>query len=472
MRRIRETTKNATIKCVNPVRDTKYSVWKSIISNGVKAVCAISGWTAGVTMRGVRTVADLFAQSTGAVRRKREHPESGKEALQAKSDTGFYESAVLKQAVRDILEEQASKRYKAVITLENIGAKAGPEAVIKPLVAALKDPNGNIRSQACKTLVKLKASGAVGAITHLLKDNNPRARLEGLRGVYKLAPDTSSIIRHLVEAAKDCHTEVRKRAAMYLGWVESEDAVYALIGLLGDREAVVRKTAALGLGELRDAKAILHLINLLNDKNSDVRATAIYTLRMLTGQDFAYNPKSETEERKKIVGEWGEWWNANRSTFVVHKKEFVVSEGPTLKELEELRQEEVAKQEAEEREIQEREERLKKAAEEKAKKEAKEKAAEEKAEKEAEEKVTEEAKKKPKKKKRRKKKPEVKAKEEPEIKKEGEEKPEKKAEEKGPEEKPAASMDDKIRKLSKEDREKLKKKLGAKIQKIKEKLDQ
>ncbi len=365
-------------------------------------------------------------------------------------EAGFYENSLFKQAMRDISDEQPSKRYNAVMTLANVAAKIGTEAVIQPLVNAMKDQNGNVRSQACKVLVDLEVASAVNEMTLLLKDNNPRARLEALRGIYKLSTDTSSILCHLIDAAREQHREVRKRAATYLGWIENDEAISILIDLLGDKESIVRKTAVLSLGELRDRKAIIPLINLLDDKNGDVREVAVYTLRILTGQNFGYDPKFEIEERKTGIEKWNKWWGTNRLAFTIYKKEFVVAEVPTIEELKKSEEEERAEKEAAEKE---EEERAEKEVREQAEKEAAEKAKEvrEQAEKEAAEKKFEETKK------------EAIAKKETEA---------KSPEEKKQKEKPTTlSMGAKISKLKKVDREKLKKKLGARLESIRGKLE-
>lgn len=350
MGRVKNTTKNATVKCV-------------------RAVCVMTGWTIGMTVWGVRGASSLTKRAVRAVIRtlpettkKKRSPESKQAVVQPpekvsfagesllksirpehireepKAEIGFYEDTLLKQALRDISNEQPGKRYNAVMTLASVATKLGPEAVIGPLVKVMKDQNGNIRSQACKVLVDLKVISVVNEITLLLKDNNPRVRLEALRGIYKLSTGTSSILYHLVDAARDQHREIRKRAATYLGWIEDDEAVSTLIDLLSDSESIVRKTAVLALGELRDKKAIMPLISLLGDKNGEVREVAVYTLRILTGQNFGYDSKSEGEERNTEIEKWNKWWDASRAAFTIYRKEFIVSEVSTIGELERLKE--------------------------------------------------------------------------------------------------------------------------------------
>ena len=100
----------------------------------------------------------------------------------------------------------------------------------------------------------------------------------------------------------------------------------------------MRKTAVLALGELRDKKAIMPLISLLGDKNGEVREVAVYTLRILTGQNFGYDSKSEGEERNTEIEKWNKWWDASRAAFTIYRKEFIVSEVPTIGELERLKE--------------------------------------------------------------------------------------------------------------------------------------
>ena len=218
----------------------------------------------GVTSQGIRA-ASGFAKNTynaiGSKKKSRRNEEKVEKTTEEKITTtedllseiaadlqtdknGSYESTMLKQAIRDISDEQPSKRYNAVLTLADIGAKVGVNPVLRPLLNLLKDSNGNIRSKACEVLVDLKAKNAVEQIVSLLDDESPRVRLESLRGIYKLSTNSAMVLSRLINATTEQHREIRKRAATYLGWTESEEAVEPLVNLLGDKEIIVRKNCS------------------------------------------------------------------------------------------------------------------------------------------------------------------------------------------------------------------------------------
>ena len=68
----------------------------------------------------------------------------------------------------------------------------------------------------------------------------------------------------------------------------------------------------MGLKILRlnaDAKAIELTLPLLRDTNSIVRNRAFELLRTVSGQDIPQNDPAK----------WGQWWSANKDTFVARK---------------------------------------------------------------------------------------------------------------------------------------------------------
>ena len=379
MGRMKNATKTATVTCI-------------------KAMCGMTGWTVGFATQSAQATANLTKRTMSVIPRWKKWPVPIAKTISfPRKETGseFYENELLKQAVRGISDEQPSKRYNSVMQMANIGAKMGKDVVFQPLMRALRDPNGNIRSKACHILIDLKAKRIVSQLPDLLEDNNPRVRLEALRGIYKLSSDSAFVLRHLIEATQEPHREIRKRAATYLGWMENEEAFEPLLNLTKDKESIVRKTAVLALGELRDRRTIEPLIALLNDKNMEVREEAGYTLQVLTGQNFGYDPRSSAEERTKTMGAWNQWWASNGSTFTIHKKVFVISDEPVLEDYwERVQKENQAKQEAEDKAKKDAEDKAKKDAEEKTQKDAEDKTkkdAEEKAKKDAEEKTQKEA---------------------------------------------------------------------------------
>jgi tetratricopeptide (TPR) repeat protein len=83
--------------------------------------------------------------------------------------------------------------------------------------------------------------------------------------------------------------------------------------LLHSQNPNIRRSAARFLGEWGDISAIPALIKALGDKNREVRFFSSESLKVLTGQDFGFNPNDTEENRKKSIKRWQEWWAKEES---------------------------------------------------------------------------------------------------------------------------------------------------------------
>jgi HEAT repeat protein/beta-lactamase regulating signal transducer with metallopeptidase domain len=89
---------------------------------------------------------------------------------------------------------------------------------------------------------------------------------------------TSIAVPALIAALKDPDVEVRRAAARSLSNLGDSRAILPLIEALKDGDAEVRSSAAEGLGEFDDARAIPGLSALLKDSSKDVRHAALHAL--------------------------------------------------------------------------------------------------------------------------------------------------------------------------------------------------
>jgi hypothetical protein len=119
------------------------------------------------------------------------------------------------------------------------------DRIVTALIAALKDPDREVRRN------------AVHALTGF---------------------DSSRIVEPMIAVLKDEDVELRKRAAIALARHGDERAVPALIGALKDADPAVRAYAAQALGAVGDARAVDALTAALKDENVAVRRTAIRSL--------------------------------------------------------------------------------------------------------------------------------------------------------------------------------------------------
>ena len=113
----------------------------------------------------------------------------------------------------------------------------------------------------------------------------------------------------LIEALKDDHMEVRNSAAMFLGWIESKEAIPALLQVAAaDSDLRVRKSAIQALENIRDQGAVLPLIRLLNDDSKDIREKVLVTLERITGETLAVSNGDDAKDRLADVNRLKEWW--------------------------------------------------------------------------------------------------------------------------------------------------------------------
>lgn len=100
----------------------------------------------------------------------------------------------------------------------------------------------------------------------------------------------------------------RWQAVQSLGKTGDPRVVPHLLPLLDDSDLFVRMAVARLLGELGAMEAIPGLIDTLDDEEVSVRQSALESLRKLSGQSIAFDPKARDVERAKRIKAWREWW--------------------------------------------------------------------------------------------------------------------------------------------------------------------
>jgi len=197
-------------------------------------------------------------------------------------------------------------------------SQMGKEAV-NPLIAALKNPNAPVRSEAAAVLGWLKDDRAIPPLAAALKDADPKVRawiitalgnftapraLTAIRSeltdfatftyqkvtvsvacvaITTLHASGASInLQPVYTALKSGNDLTRVRAAQALGWSAEPKAVTPLIGALKDRQLAVRREAALALGQLHHTSAIPALITALQDSDPTVRAASAMAMSSFT----------------------------------------------------------------------------------------------------------------------------------------------------------------------------------------------
>jgi HEAT repeat protein len=163
---------------------------------------------------------------------------------------------------------------------------------VRSLNRALKDPDAEVRANACRALADIGIlKPAVPPLVAALRDNNKEVRGEAVMALGNIGPVTPDVVPGLVQALNDAELEVAIKAAAALGMTGSaaREAVPALIRSLknpgSDPESPLRldlrKGAAISLGNIGpDAcEAIPALLEILaGNENHDVQCCVLYPL--------------------------------------------------------------------------------------------------------------------------------------------------------------------------------------------------
>ncbi len=164
----------------------------------------------------------------------------------------FLETALTK-------DESPLVRSAAAEIAGEVTAAAAAGGFVRPLTAALGDPNVRVRSAAARSLGALRAPSASEPLRELLEDDDwPLARVSAAEALGELPADLK-VDGALAEALEDDDSpSVRARSARALGSRGATAYTELLREVLGDDEAApeVRREAATALGALCDADAV------------------------------------------------------------------------------------------------------------------------------------------------------------------------------------------------------------------------
>lgn len=171
-------------------------------------------------------------------------------------------------------------RLAAIDTLEALEQDATP--VVPDMIPALADPDRFVRWATARTLGKLgaaRARGAVPGLARLLRDEDVDVRLAACLALERFGPDAAPAVPALAAAVMAVQDrDVRAAAARALQAVgpAAAPAVPALAAALSDPYARVRRAAADTLGKLGTAARPAEdaLRQALNDSDEEVRRAA------------------------------------------------------------------------------------------------------------------------------------------------------------------------------------------------------
>lgn len=181
--------------------------------------------------------------------------------------------------IREILaDRQLKRRYVAAWALGEIGGAKSVAA----LVAALDDPNFEVRRRATRALIKIHRP-AVAPLLEALPAAAPRAKTAIIHALGDIADPHS--LEALLAQAKGPH---RAAAFLALGKLRDPRAEAALIDGLTDPDWQARMNAAMALGPLGGPTAAAPLRRSLEDEVTVVREWSARSLEMITGERTLY----------------------------------------------------------------------------------------------------------------------------------------------------------------------------------------
>jgi len=138
---------------------------------------------------------------------------------------------------------------------------------IDPLMEAMEDPNPALAKEARDALLKVLLAA--------LKDSRLEVRLKAAK-LLQDVPDPVAV-EPLIGALRDKDSNVRQRAGAALGKI-GQPAEKSLVGLLQDPDPEMRRVAAEQLGKIRSPEALEPLLTALRDPDPNVQWWAAWAL--------------------------------------------------------------------------------------------------------------------------------------------------------------------------------------------------
>lgn len=198
---------------------------------------------------------------------------------------GTLKAAQAVAPIGKVLADRAlERRYVAAWALGEIGVPDG----VPFLLAALDDPNSEVRRYATRALIKINRPAVGPLIEHL-----HRAEGESAAGAIRALGDIAAPEALAVLLAKADGPQ-RSEAFLALGKLRAPQAEAVLIKGLGDRDWQARMNAAMALGPLGGSQAAAALKKSLDDEVHVVREWSARSLEMVSGKPVLYrNSKGE-----------------------------------------------------------------------------------------------------------------------------------------------------------------------------------
>lgn len=173
---------------------------------------------------------------------------------------------------RDMTASDAATRRGAARELGTLGRARG----VPLTLAALGDPDEEVRLSAALAAIRLRAQAATDIVVNWLNAPDVRLRREAC-AVARALPNLRAVAP-LARTLGDPDADVRSAAADALGDQRSADAVAPLLGRLDDSTPAVRIALVAALAHLGDPRAVVPLVGKIEDSSAEVRQTVARAL--------------------------------------------------------------------------------------------------------------------------------------------------------------------------------------------------
>jgi HEAT repeat protein/beta-lactamase regulating signal transducer with metallopeptidase domain len=154
-------------------------------------------------------------------------------------------------------------------------------AVVRALIARLRDEDAEVRQAAAHALGRIGDRMAITPLVNTLDDPEIEvvsAALDALSNFEKGVP--AAPIRRLLTSD---NSEIRHSALHILGHLRDRESSVAIARLVSDQDADVRQTAIQALSEIGDPSSASAIAAAIGDADADVRESALQALSELGG---------------------------------------------------------------------------------------------------------------------------------------------------------------------------------------------
>jgi HEAT repeat protein/beta-lactamase regulating signal transducer with metallopeptidase domain len=171
----------------------------------------------------------------------------------------------------------------AMAALEQFNGNAVREdtAVVRALIARLRDEDAEVRQAAAHALGRIGDRMAITPLVNTLDDPEIEvvsAALDALGNFDRGVP--AAPVRRLLSSS---NADIRHSALHILGHLKDRESIAAIARLVSDQDANVRQTAIQALSEIGDPSSAAAIAGAISDVDADVRESALEALSELGG---------------------------------------------------------------------------------------------------------------------------------------------------------------------------------------------